>query len=230
MSNVVELKATARDRVGKGAAREARRQGLVPAVIYGDKKSPDPIALNYHELSLLVGHRRFMTTIFEIDVNGNKTRAIPRDVQFDPVRDFPVHVDFLRLGENARIAVDVPVRFLNDAASPGIKRGGVLNIVRHEIELSCPADSIPDHLDVDLTGLDIGDSVHISAVTLPEGAKPTITDRDFTVATIAAPAGIKSEAEEKAAAEAAAAAAAPAAGAAPAAAAAPGDKKPADKK
>lgn len=214
MSNVVAIKAEARPRVGKGAAREVRRQGRVPAVIYGDKKTPEPISLDANELGKLLKTGKFLTTLFTIEVGGQETRAIPRDVHFDPVRDFAIHVDFLRLGENARIDVDVPVRFLNDQASPGIKRGGVLNIVRHEVELSCPADSIPDHLDVDLTGLDIGDSVHISAISLPEGVTPTITDRDFTIATIASPAGLKSEAEEKAegetAGEGATAAAAPA--------------------
>jgi large subunit ribosomal protein L25 len=119
-----------------------------------------------------------------LDVEGKKTRVIPRAVQLDPVRDFPIHVDFLRLSKDALVTVEVPVRFLNEAASPGLKRGGVLNIVRHEIPVRCPADAIPDHFEVDLTGLEIGDSVHISAVKLPEGVRPTITERDFTVATI----------------------------------------------
>jgi large subunit ribosomal protein L25 len=119
-----------------------------------------------------------------LDLDGAKTRVIPRQVQLDPIRDFPIHVDFMRVAKDALVTVDVPVRFLNDAASPGIKRGGILNIVRHEIPVRCPADAIPDHFDVDLTGLEIGDSVHISAIKLPEGVKPTITERDFTVATI----------------------------------------------
>ena len=119
-----------------------------------------------------------------LDIEGKKTRVIPRAVQVDPIRDFPIHVDFLRLGKDAHVTVEVPVRFLNEAASPGLKRGGVLNIVRHEIAVRCPADAIPDHFEVDLTGLEIGDSVHISALKLPEGVRPTITKRDFTVATI----------------------------------------------
>ncbi|HXK53514.1 MAG TPA: 50S ribosomal protein L25/general stress protein Ctc [Hyphomicrobiales bacterium] len=197
MSNVVELKATARERVGKGAARATRRAGLIPAVIYGNKQSPTAIAIDRKELTRLLGTGHFLTTLFAIDVDGTKTRVLPRDVQFDPVRDFPVHVDFLRLGEHTRLDVAVPVHFINEEASPGIKRGGVLNIVRHEVELSCLADMIPDHLVADLTGLDIGDSLHISAISLPEGVTPTITDRDFTVATVAAPAGLKSEEAEE---------------------------------
>lgn len=203
MSNVVELKATARERVGKGAARATRRAGLVPAVIYGDKQAPTAIAIERRELNKLLKTGGFLTTLFSVEVGGEKTRVIPRDVQFDPIRDFPVHVDFLRLGEHTRLDVAVPVHFINEEASPGIKRGGVLNIVRHEVELSCLADQIPEELVADLTGLDIGDSIHISAIALPEGVTPTITDRDFTVATVAAPAALKSEEEEAAEAEAA---------------------------
>lgn len=196
MSKVVELKAAARDRVGKGAARATRRAGLVPAVIYGDKQPPEPIAVERKELATLIKGGSFLTTLFAVDLNGEKSRVIPRDVQFDPVRDFPLHVDFLRLGEGARLDVSVPVRFTNEELSPGIKRGGVLNIVRHEIEVNCVADLIPDHLVADLTGLDIGDSIHISAIPLPEGVVPTIADRDFTVATVAAPAVLTIEEEE----------------------------------
>lgn len=198
MSNVVELKATARERVGKGAARATRRAGLIPAVIYGDKQAPSAIAVERRELDKLLKTGNFLTTLFSVEVGGEKTRVIPRDVQFDPVRDFPVHIDFLRLGEHTRLDVAVAVHFINEEESPGIKRGGVLNIVRHEVELSCLADQIPEELVADLTGLDIGDSIHISAISLPEGVTPTITDRDFTVATIAAPAALKSEEEEEA--------------------------------
>jgi large subunit ribosomal protein L25 len=198
MANVVELQATARERVGKGAARATRRAGLVPAVIYGDKKDPEPIQINGRELTHLLKAGGFLTTLFAIDVNGNKTRVIPRDVQFDPVRDFPIHVDFLRLGEGARLNVAIPVHFINEEDCPGIRRGGVLNVVRYEIEVSCLADQIPEHLTADLSGMDIGDSLHISGIPMPEGVEPTITDRDFTVATIAAPAALKSEEEEAA--------------------------------
>jgi len=196
MARVVELKAAARDRVGKGAARATRRAGLVPAVIYGDKQPPEPIAIERKELATRIKAGGFLTTLFAVELNGEKSRVIPRDVQFDPVRDFPIHVDFLRLGEGARIDVSVPVHFINEELSPGIKRGGVLNIVRHEIELNCLADQIPEHLLADLTGKDIGDSIHISAIPLPEGVVPTITDRDFTVATVAAPAVLTVEEEE----------------------------------
>jgi large subunit ribosomal protein L25 len=196
MSKVVELKVAARDRVGKGAARATRRAGLVPAVIYGDKQPPEPIAIERKDLATRIKAGGFLTTLFSVDLNGERSRVIPRDVQFDPVRDFPIHVDFLRLGEGARLDVSVPVNFINEELSPGIKRGGVLNVVRHEIEVNCLADQIPEQLVADLTGYDIGDSLHISAIPLPEGVTPTITDRDFTVATVAAPAVLTVEEEE----------------------------------
>lgn len=193
MAKTIQLAATARDRAGKGAARATRREGRIPAVIYGDKKEPQLISLSYRELWPHVQTGRFLSTLVDVTVDGKAVRAIPRDIQLDPVRDHVIHVDFLRLGAGARIAVDVPVHFRNQEASPGIKRGGVLNIVRHEVELYCPAESIPEELIVDLAGLDIGDSIHISHIRLPEGTQPTITGRDFTVATIAAPAGIKED-------------------------------------
>ncbi|WEX07898.1 50S ribosomal protein L25/general stress protein Ctc [Chelativorans sp. AA-79] len=191
-----ELTAEARERVGKGSARAIRRSGKIPAVIYGDKKPPLSIVLPYKELFLRIHAGGFRTTIATIDVNGEKIQVLPKEYQLDPVRGFAMHVDFLRVGRNTVVTVNVPVHFTNDEKAPGIKRGGVLNIVRHEVEFTCPATSIPDFIEVDLTGLDIGDSVHISAVTLPEGVKPTITDRDFTIATVAAPAGLKSEEAE----------------------------------
>ena len=193
MSETVELKAVARDKVGKGAARAARREGLVPAVIYGDKKPPAPIALPIREVERQINSGHFFTTIYEIDVDGQKTRARPRDVAVHPVKDRPLHIDFLRLAKGASITVAVPVNFLNQETCPGIKQGGVLNVVRHEVELDVPADKIPDAIDLDLATAELGDSLHISAVSLPEGATPTITDRDFTIATIAAPAGLKSD-------------------------------------
>jgi large subunit ribosomal protein L25 len=200
MTDVQVLKAQPRDRVGKGAARQARQKGLVPAVIYGGKQPPQPVNLSYKEIQqrIFVGH--FLTTIFEIDVDGEMTRVIPRDYQLDPVRDFTLHVDFLRVTAGATVTVEIPVHFLNQEKSPGIKRGGVLNVVRYSIEMYCPADRIPESIDVDLTGLDLNDSVHISDVKLPEGVRPTIAERDFTVASIAAPAGLKEEAAAAAAA------------------------------
>jgi len=184
MAEAVELKAWARGRLGKGGARAERREGRVPGTLYGDKKDPETISVDYRAINLQLHTGHFQSTIFVLDLDGKKTRVIPRAVQLDPVRDFPIHVDFLRLGKDALVTVEVPVRFLNEAASPGLKRGGVLNIVRHEIQVRCPSDAIPDHFDIDLTGLEIGDAVHISALKLPEGVKPTITERDFTVATI----------------------------------------------
>jgi large subunit ribosomal protein L25 len=193
MSQSYELKAEARDRVGKGSARQLRAKGLVPAVIYGDKQAPLAIALSYKDVYYKIHGGGFMTTLATIDVGGKKIQVLPKDYQLDPVRDFPVHVDFLRIGKDSVVTVDVPVHFENEEKSPGIKRGGVLNIVRHEVEFHVPANAIPEFITVDLTGTDIGDSIHISAVKLPAGAKPTIADRDFTIATIAAPAGLKSE-------------------------------------
>jgi large subunit ribosomal protein L25 len=184
MAEAMELKAWARGRTGKGGARQARRDGRIPGILYGDKQEPQTIAVDYRTIVQQIHTGHFRSTVFVLDIEGDKTRVIPRDVQLDPVRDFPIHVDFLRLAKDALVTVDVPVRFLNEAASPGLKRGGVLNIVRHEIPVRCPADAIPDHFDVDLTGLEIGDSVHISALALPENVRPTITERDFTVATI----------------------------------------------
>jgi large subunit ribosomal protein L25 len=181
------LKATVRDRVGKGAARALRRDDKIPAVIYGEKKPPVSIALDQNQMSLLLNGGGFMTTVFEIDVDGKMERAIPRDFQVEPVRDFLTHIDFLRVGEHSEIAVEIPVHFVNQEASPGIKRGGVLNVVRHQVELYVPADRIPEFVEADLTGLDINDSLHISAVKLPEGVRPVIGERDFTVATIAPP-------------------------------------------
>ncbi len=197
MAENIELKASARDRVGKGAARATRREGLIPAVIYGDKKPPEPISLPYKEVWQQVQTGLFLSTVYVIDLGGKKTRVLPRDIQFDPIRDFPLHVDFLRVSKEAKITVEVPVHFINETESPGLKRGGVLNIVRHTIEMLCPVDSIPEAISVDLTGLDIGDSLHISSVKLPQDVVPTITDRDFTVVTIAG-AGGGAEEEEKA--------------------------------
>ena len=184
MAEAIELKAWARARSGKGGARAERREGRIPGTLYGDKQAPETISVEYRAVDQQIHTGHFQSTIFVLDVEGKKTRVIPRAVQLEPVRDFPIHVDFLRVSKDALVTVDVPVRFLNEAASPGLKRGGVLNIVRHDIAVRCPADSIPDHFDVDLTGLEIGDSVHISAIKLPEGVRPTIADRDFTVATI----------------------------------------------
>jgi large subunit ribosomal protein L25 len=188
-----ELKAEVRDRVGKGSARQLRRSGRVPAVIYGEKQPPKAIALSYKDVYKKIQEGGFLTTLATIDVDGEKYQVLPKEYQVDPVRDFLMHVDFLRVGKDTVVTVNVPVHFVNEDDAPGITRGGVLNVVRHEIEFTCPATAIPEYIEVDLTGLDIGDSVHISAVKLPEGVSPTITDRDFTIATVAAPAVLKTE-------------------------------------
>ncbi len=208
MAEVQSLKVSPRERAGKGAARAARRAGLVPAVVYGNKQPPALVTLEPKELVRQISRSAYYVTLFDIDVGGKKERVIPRDVQFDPVTDRPIHADFMRVNANTKLTVDVPVHFRNHDAAPGIKRGGVLNIVRHEVELVCSPENIPQSIDIDLTGLDIGDGVHISMVTLPEGVRPYITDRDFTIATVAAPSAIRMEAQEAAEAAAAAAAAA----------------------
>ncbi len=185
MAEVSEIKAEPRARAGTGGARAARRQDKVPGVVYGNGLAPENIAVNGRELNIIIGRGKFLSTVFDLNIDGKKSRVIPREVQLDPVRDWPIHVDFQRVGASAHIRVSVPVRFINEGLSPGLKRGGVLNIVRHEIEVTCPADAIPDHFEVNLEGLEIGRSVHISAVKLPEGVKPTILNRDFTICTVA---------------------------------------------
>ena len=184
MAEISEIKAAARDQAGKGAARAIRREGRIPAIIYGDKSDPQQISLDDKELWMQVRKGQFLNTIYMLDVNGKSERVIPRDIQMHPVRDVPIHVDFLRLGKGAKVTVEVPVQFLNEEDSPGLKRGGVMNVVRHTIELRCVAEAIPERLDADLAGLDIGDSLHVSSITFPEGVELTISDRDFTVVTI----------------------------------------------
>jgi large subunit ribosomal protein L25 len=200
MSKAYELKAEARERVGKGSARDIRRNGRVPAVIYGDKKAPLSISLDYKDLYYKIHGGGFMHTVATLDVGGEMIRVLPKDYHVHPVNDRPMHVDFLRVSANARVTVNIPVHFINQGISPGIKRGGILNIVRHEVEFTCPVDSIPDFIEVDMASVDIGHSVHISAVKLPEGLKATI-DRDFTIATIVSPGGALEEAAPAAAAE-----------------------------
>jgi large subunit ribosomal protein L25 len=177
----------------------------VPGVIYGENREPETIALDQNELWKLLQRGRFLATVFDVNVDGKKDRVLARDIQLDPIKDRPIHVDFLRVAPTSRVRVNVPVRFINEALSPGLKRGGVLNIVRREIEVTCPASSIPETFEVSLEGLEIGRSVHISAVKLPDNVRPTILNRDFTVATIAGAASMKPEEEELAAAAAAAA-------------------------
>jgi large subunit ribosomal protein L25 len=220
MAAVETVSAEARDRAGKGAARESRRNGRVPAVIYGDKKEPTLISLDPKQIDKLIHKKTFYATLLDVELAGQKHRVLPRDVQFDPVTDRTLHVDFQRIGKDTKVHVNVPVVVKNEAASPGIKRGGVLNLVRHEIEFICSPEAIPQAIEVDLTGLEIGGSIHIHAVKLPENAQLAVRERDFTVVSIGAPTGLKAE-QQEAAEKAAAAAAAPAAGAAAPAAGAP---------
>jgi large subunit ribosomal protein L25 len=193
MSDTLTLPAETRERAGKGASRALRREGRVPAVVYGGNEEPLAIHVEAKELVRQLGTGHFLNSVVEIEVGGNKVRTLPKDVAFHPVTDRPLHVDFLRLSADAKVRVEVPVIFVNEAASPGLKRGGVLNIVRHELELVCEADKIPDDIAIDVTGFDVGDSIHISHVTLPAGSASAITGRDFTIATIVAPSGLKSE-------------------------------------
>jgi large subunit ribosomal protein L25 len=198
MSDQLTLPAEARDRAGKGASRHLRREGRVPAVIYGDKQDALSIHVEEKLLTRMLQSGHFMNSVVMIDFQGKPNRTLPKDVQFHPVSSRPIHVDFLRIGEHSKVTVAVPVRFDNEEASPGLKRGGVLNVVKHELELICDAASIPSEIHVSLDGLEIGDAIHISQVKLPEGAVPTIDDRDFTVATIVAPSAMKAEEEETA--------------------------------
>jgi len=196
MHQTFTVKAEARDKVGKGAARYLRRNNMIPAVIYGGKEEPLPIAIPYKETNLALHAGGFMTNIATIDVNGKQIKVLPKDYQLEPVRDFLMHVDFLRVSESTRVTVNIPVHFENEDDCAGITRGGTLNVVRHEVEVEAPAGSIPEYFTIDLSGLDIGDSVHASALDLPKGVELTITDRDFTIATIATPAALRSEEEE----------------------------------
>lgn len=205
MSETLKLAAEVRERAGKGASRAVRRTGRVPAVIYGAGKPAVTIHVEEKLLVRQLSSGHFMNSVVEIEVaGGDSVRTLPRDVQFHPVSDRPIHVDFFRLVGDAVITVEVPVHFMDEDKSPGIKRGGVLNIVRHELQLDCPSNAIPEQINVSLAGRDVGDSIHISAVTLPEGVKSHITDRDFTIATLVAPSALKSEAAEAETAETAA--------------------------
>ena len=196
MADILSIAAQKRDRAGKGNARSLRGEGRVPAVIYGEKKGPESISIAINDITKLYNTGRILSTLLDVDIDGKKHRVIARDVQLHPVRDTILHADFLRLGKGAKIAVEVPVRFLNEETCPGLKSGGVLNVVRYTVELNCPADNIPEDIELDLIEASMGDSLHISEVTLPNGCEPVISDRDFTIATIAAPAAIRSDAAE----------------------------------
>ncbi|MGF7149021.1 large subunit ribosomal protein L25 [Sphingomonas zeicaulis] len=192
MSDQLTLSAEARERNGKGASRDLRNNGRVPAVIYGNNEEPASIHVEEKALFKLLHTGHFMNSVVMVEVGGKAVRTLPKDVQFHPVTDRPLHVDFLRISEHATVTVQVPVIFTNEDASPGLKRGGVLNIVRHELDLVVDAAQIPDDITIDLAGYEVGDSIHISNIALPKGASPAIEDRDFTIATIVAPSALKS--------------------------------------
>lgn len=191
MSDALTLPAEARERAGKGASRALRREGRVPAVIYGGKEEPTPIHVEEKLLvkQLMTGH--FMNSIVEIDFGGETIRTLPKDVALHPVSDRPIHADFLRMTKGGKIDVSVPVVFTNEEESPGLKKGGVLNVVRHELELTCDNDKIPGEIEISVEGKEVGDSIHISEIVLPEGSESAITDRDFTIATLVAPSALK---------------------------------------
>ena len=242
MAAIKQLAAVTRSGTGKGAARFVRREGRVPAVIYGGGVKPEPISIDFKDVNKLIFAGHFLTSIFELEIDGRKERVLPRDYQLDIVTDWPVHVDFLRLTPGSRVRIGVPVHVVNRDASPGVKKGGAVNLVLHSVEVLAPADDIPEAITIDLTGLDFHDSVHVSAIKLPEGCRPVPAKSDLTVVTIVPPTVMAEETPAAAAAAAPAApgatgAAAPAAGAAakaeaakggaaaPAAAAKPGAKK-----
>jgi len=194
MPDLTNLGAEPRGQAGRGAARALRRRGRVPAIIYGAGEASVPISLDPGELSRLLARRGVFATLVDLEIEGKQQRTLPREVQYHPVTAVPLHVDFMRIGATTRVTVEVPVAFVNHEMSIGLRRGGILNVVRHAIELDCPVDAIPNRLSVDLRGLDIGNSVHISAVTLPEGCRPRISQRDFTIASIAASSALREEA------------------------------------
>lgn len=196
-AETASLGAEARGATGKGPSRAARRAGRVPAVLYGGADEPMSLSLDRRELVLAVEKGGFTSKLLDLQFGSDAQRVLPREVQVHPVTDVPIHVDFLRITADSKINVMVAVIFINEEESPGLKRGGVLNVVRHEVELICGAESIPERLTADLTGLDIGDGIHISSIALPEGVTPAISDRDFTVATVAAPTIHVDEEEEK---------------------------------
>ena len=190
MADIVKMAVEARPGVGKGAARAARRAGYVPGVIYGAGKDPVTIQILGSQLLKTLQNGGFYTTMFEIDVDGQKHRVIPKEMQKNKLNGLPTHVDFLRLAKGASVVVEIPVEFINEKDCPGLEAGGTLNVVRHAIELEVPADNMPDVITIDLAGFELGDGIHISSVKLPDGANPTITDRDFTIATIATPSAL----------------------------------------
>src|ERR1700722_10490962 len=194
MPEIISLAAELRERAGKGAARATRRAGRVPGIIYGDGKEPVAISLEPRELARAVNRAGFFATLVDVSVDGGVQRTLAREVQQHPVTDAALHIDFMRVGAGARVTVSVPVHFITHARAPGLRRGGILNVIRHNIDLTCSVDAIPERLTVDLDGLEIGDSVHIEVVTMPEGVRPVLASRDSTIASIAASSAVREEA------------------------------------
>jgi len=192
MAKAITIDATVRERIGKGASRAVRRAGMVPAVIYGDKKDPESVQIPLNEIVRLLNRGGFMSHTYDIQVDKKKTTVLPRDLQLHPVTDVPMHIDFLRLGKGATFSMAIPVKVTGEEESPGLKRGGVINHTRHDIELNVPGDNIPEAIEVSVAELDLGDAIKISDISLPDGVTPTITDRDFTICAIVAPSALKS--------------------------------------
>ena len=186
-----DIKATKRESLSSGSNNKLRAKGLIPAILYGGKDANQNISVNKKEISSIINSDTFLSKVLELDVDGKKEKVIPRDVAYHVVSEEPIHIDFMRILSGKKVILEIPVKFIHHPDSPGLKRGGVLNIVRRKVELKCPAENIPDEIIVDLAGTDIGTSIKISSVTLPENVVPTITDRDFVVATVAAPTVIK---------------------------------------
>ena len=197
MADIDSLLVVARELAGKGASRALRRAGKIPAIVYGDGKAPAMVSIEQRLLTMELHKGGFTSKLFELQLDSKKQNVLPRDVQLHPVTDIPLHVDFLRVAADSEIAIMVTVRFIDEEECVGLRRGGVLNVVRHEIELMCPATAIPEYIEASLKGYDIGDSIHISGVSLPDGVTPTITDRDFTVATVASPTVVEEPEDEE---------------------------------
>ena len=191
MSKETNLDAEIRPGTGKSSVKKVISAGKIPSIIYGLGEDPINISLDKILVQKEINAGGFLTRIFSLNIDGKKNLAIPREVQFHPLSDQPIHVDFLRLAPDSKITLDIPTRFINEETSPGLKRGGVLNVNRRTVQLSCPANNIPEEIVFDLDGLEIGDTIRISSITLPDGVVPLITDRDFTVASVAAPTVVK---------------------------------------
>ena len=188
---MTDLKATKRENTSSGSNNKLRAKGFIPAIIYGGKNPNQNISINRKDLSNIINSKTFLSKVLELDIDGKKEKVIPREVAFNVVSEEPIHIDFMRIVSGKKIILEIPVKFINHPDSPGLKRGGVLNIVRRKVELRCPADNIPEDIIIDLNGTDIGTSIKISSVKLPENVAPVITDRDFVIATVAAPTIIK---------------------------------------